>query len=93
MSSPDKLARMANQIASFFRSYPEEQAVAGVQEHIVSFWTPRMRNDLRDAVDDAALGLDPLVRSALLRTTAAASPAHREIEGPDEAGALASDAG
>ena len=29
-----KLARMANQIADYFRSYPEDEAVAGVHEHI-----------------------------------------------------------
>ena len=36
----EKLVRMANQIADFFAPYPEEEAVAGMQQHIRSFWTP-----------------------------------------------------
>ena len=37
------LVRMANQIAGFFDSYPREKAVAGVADHILNFWDPRMR--------------------------------------------------
>jgi formate dehydrogenase subunit delta len=61
----DKLVHMANQIASFFRAYPEDEARAGIHEHIQSSWTPPMREailgDLRHA------GLDPLVVAALER--------------------------
>ena len=39
----EKLVRMANQIADFFKSYPEEQAQAGIRDHIVAYWTPGMR--------------------------------------------------
>ncbi|TDR89211.1 formate dehydrogenase subunit delta [Enterovirga rhinocerotis] len=59
-----KLARMANQIAAFFRSYPEEEAVKGVHGHIKSFWSPRMRLDLAARLDDPDLPVDPLVRAA-----------------------------
>jgi formate dehydrogenase subunit delta len=88
-----KLARMANQIATFFRSYPEEEAVAGVQDHIVTSWPPRMRADLGAAIEDTDLGLDPLVRSAFRRMARAASPTQRASAGPETVGELGSDAG
>lgn len=90
----DKLGRMANQIATFFRSYPDEEAVAGIHEHIVAFWSPSMRRDLAARVDRDTAGLDPLVVLALHAMTGAASPARRETAGPSEAGQIgASDAG
>ncbi len=93
LSKEAKLARMANQIAAFFRSYPEEEAIAGIQEHIVAYWSPRMRADLDAAVDDAHLGLDSLVASAFRRMARAESPARRETAGPETVGQLGSDAG
>lgn len=90
----DKLGRMANQIATFFRSYPDEAAVAGIHEHIVAFWSPSMRRDLTARVDRDTAGLDPLVVRALHAMTGAVSPARRESAGPSEAGQIgASDAG
>jgi formate dehydrogenase subunit delta len=90
----DKLVRMANQIASFFRSYPEEEAVSGVHEHIVAFWSPVMRRDLLARADRDETGIDPLVVTAMHRMGRAPSPTHREIAGPEEAGGLgAVDAG
>ncbi len=44
--SPEKLAHMANQIATFFQSQPHEDAVKGVAGHINDFWEPRMRAQL-----------------------------------------------
>ncbi len=46
METGAKLDLMANQIAAFFRSYPDEEAVAGIHDHIRSFWSPAMRRDL-----------------------------------------------
>ena len=90
----DKLGRMANQIATFFRSYPDDEAVAGVQDHIVAFWSPSMRRDLAARVAHDAAGLDPHVVSAFRAIAAGRSPAAKESAGPDEAGELgASDAG
>ena len=59
-----KLARMANQIAIFFRSYPEDEGIRGVHGHIKTFWSPRMRQDLAARLGDPSLGLDPLVVAA-----------------------------
>lgn len=59
-----KLARMANQIATFFRSYPADEAVKGVHGHIKAFWSPSMQRALAARLDDTDLGLDPLVLAA-----------------------------
>ncbi|ACA16814.1 conserved hypothetical protein [Methylobacterium sp. 4-46] len=67
MSAADqtaKLIRMANQIATFFHPYPEEEAVAGIARHVKDFWTPKMRDALAAACADGAAGLDPLVLRA-----------------------------
>ena len=52
LTSDEKLVRMANQIATFFRSYPEEEAVAGIQKHIKAFWTPKMIAHLEAALPE-----------------------------------------
>ncbi|MCT8267769.1 MULTISPECIES: formate dehydrogenase subunit delta [Afifella] len=62
--SPDKLAYMANQIATFFKSRPDHEAAAGVADHINSFWEPRMRAKLFEILDAGGTGLDPLVVEA-----------------------------
>ncbi|WP_336487504.1 formate dehydrogenase subunit delta [Methylobacterium nigriterrae] len=92
-SQTDKLVRMANQmIAAFFRSYPDEEAVAGIQKHIVAFWTPKMRARLADHAPEAG-GLDPLVLRALRDEPRAESPVRAATRNPQLLGAGASDAG
>lgn len=61
---PDKLVRMANQIATFFASQPEAGRVQGVATHINKFWEPRMRRAFFDVVDHGGDGLLPLVMEA-----------------------------
>jgi formate dehydrogenase subunit delta len=87
-----KLARMANQVATFFRSYSQEEAAAGIRAHLRAFWTRSMIRTLR-AHAAAGGAVDPLVREALTEPPAAANPADKALQGPQEAGALASDAG
>ncbi len=89
----DKLVRMANQIALFFRSYPEKEAVAGIHNHIVAFWTPKMRRDLEGYSDEAGDRLDALVHKALHEEPAAESPVRPATRNPQLAGEGASDAG
>jgi formate dehydrogenase subunit delta len=60
----EKLSRMANQIAAFFRAYSAEEARAGIVQHIADFWTPAMRRTLQDTVDRGGQGLDLLVVQA-----------------------------
>jgi formate dehydrogenase subunit delta len=89
----EKHVRMANQIAAFFRSYPAEEAAAGIRDHIVSFWTPNMRRIVLDHREAGGEGLDPLVVTALESVPRAKSPIRRETAGPDAVGEMASDAG
>ncbi|MCF4128958.1 formate dehydrogenase subunit delta [Methylobacterium sp. SyP6R] len=89
----EKLVRMANQIAAFFRSYPEDEAVAGIHKHIVAFWTPRMREQLAAYCGEADHGLDPLALTALEVTPKARAPIPDAVTDPHEQGLGASDAG
>ncbi len=59
-----KLVRMANQIATFFLSQPEDVRVEGVANHINRFWEPRMRRQLFEHIDHGGEGLLPLVIEA-----------------------------
>jgi formate dehydrogenase subunit delta len=45
-----RLVYMANQIAIFFKSQPQDQAVAGTADHIKKFWDPRMRRQILDHI-------------------------------------------
>ena len=93
MQETDKLVMMANQIAQFFRSYPHEEAVAGIASHVEAFWTPRMIGVLRASVGEAT-GLDPLVAEALSPAVEATVPAEKVAMGPGKLGELgAVDAG
>jgi len=68
-----KLARMSGQIADFFASYPEEQAVASIAAHINEFWPRKMREDFVGAFTEASPELRPLVAKALARVKATRS--------------------
>lgn len=65
--SPDKLVYMANQIGKFYVSQGAGKAAAGVHEHIVKFWDPRMREAIVRYFEEDGSGLDPLVREAVGR--------------------------
>ncbi|NUB16323.1 hypothetical protein GAY28_29660 [Azospirillum brasilense] len=47
MDTTRELVRMANQIASYFQSYPQDEAVTETAGHIRAFWEPRMRQRRR----------------------------------------------
>jgi formate dehydrogenase subunit delta len=61
----EKLVRMANQIADFFRPYDEAEAVSGIREHIRSFWTASMRDELVAFAAGGGAGLQPRVMQAI----------------------------
>ncbi|MDK3073563.1 formate dehydrogenase subunit delta [Sedimentitalea sp. JM2-8] len=61
--SPEKMVHMANQIATFFKSQPGD-ATEKVASHIGDFWEPRMRDQLRDYVNQGGAGLDRVVVEA-----------------------------
>ena len=60
----EKLVRMANQIATFFASQPEEVRVDGVATHINKFWEKRMRRRFFEMIDGGIGGFLPLVIAA-----------------------------
>jgi formate dehydrogenase subunit delta len=66
---PDKLIRMANQIAAFMASKPERERAAGLAGHINDYWAPPMRVALLGLIAAGADGLHPLVieAAALIR--------------------------
>ena len=64
--NPHKLAKMANDIADFFRSEPSRHdAVLGIAGHIERFWEPRMRRQILEHAREPDNQLDELVREAL----------------------------
>jgi formate dehydrogenase subunit delta len=64
--SPEKLVRMANQIAAFFSSQPGSDQAERVAAHLKDFWGPEMRADLKNHVEAGHSDqLDDLVRRAL----------------------------
>jgi formate dehydrogenase subunit delta len=44
--SESRLVYMANQIATYFRTAPHEEAVAATLDHVTKFWEPRMRRQI-----------------------------------------------
>jgi formate dehydrogenase subunit delta len=63
----NKLATMANQIGRFFESQKPETAVAGIEDHLMKFWDPRMRNAIVTQLAEGKIQLDPPVREAVER--------------------------
>jgi formate dehydrogenase subunit delta len=62
-----KLVTMANQIATFFATQPQTDAVAGIENHIRKFWDPRMRGQIVGHLAGGGEGLTPLARAAIGR--------------------------
>jgi formate dehydrogenase subunit delta len=58
------MVHKANSIAQFFEAYTEEEAIAGVANHIQSYWEPRMRRQLHDYIAKSGAGLLPSVIEA-----------------------------
>jgi formate dehydrogenase subunit delta len=63
----ENMVHMANQIAIFFASYPKEEAVAGVADHLQKFWEPRMRKQITEYVAHGGGGLHDLAVEAVKR--------------------------
>lgn len=62
---PDKLIRMANQIATFFATQPGSDQAERVATHLKDFWGPDMRRDLKEKAAEDDSDLSPLAREAL----------------------------
>jgi formate dehydrogenase subunit delta len=61
------MLRLANQIALYFASYPREEAIAGIADHIEKFWERRMRQQIVAYVADGGQGLHELALAAVQR--------------------------
>jgi formate dehydrogenase subunit delta len=68
------LVRMANQIAANVAHLTAPEAADAVATHLRSFWTPAMRRDLADLVDDDPQAVVPLVATAV--ETLRSAPVH-----------------
>jgi formate dehydrogenase subunit delta len=74
----DKIVRMANDIAQFYRSDPDrDHAVAGMVSHITRFWARRMREKLiaHAREPDSGLSEFSIAAAAKLEAIAAAKAA------------------
>lgn len=63
----EKMVHMANQIAGFFASYPHQEAVEGVTDHLKKFWERRMQKHLLEYIEQGGAGLHALVLEAAQR--------------------------
>jgi len=63
-----RLIYMANQVASFFESYPEKEAIENTFGHLKAYWDPRMRREIEaHLAEKAGDGLDPISLAAVKR--------------------------
>lgn len=63
--SPDKMVRMANQIAKFFKTQPGNDQAEKVANHLRDYWDPRMRSQICDHVAQGGEGLDDIAVRAV----------------------------
>jgi len=75
----EKLVYMANQIGDFFKSYPHDQAVKGVKEHIEKFWDPRMLKQIYEIIQKPDHGLKPEAFEALQLSAKEKTHAHTDL--------------
>ena len=71
-----KLGRMANEIAAFFATQPEAEALPGMVKHLRDFWTPKMLSEFEEMAAADGHGLVPLASktAAAMRPPTAAKP-------------------
>jgi formate dehydrogenase subunit delta len=60
-----RLTYMANQIAEFFGSYPEHEAVTATAVHLHQFWDGRMRDQLARHAAAGGEGLTAIALAAV----------------------------
>ena len=63
MESKD-MVRMANQIATFYKAYGQEEGTKEVAAHINNFWEPRMRQHFFEYISEGGKAFDPMVMAA-----------------------------
>jgi formate dehydrogenase subunit delta len=63
----DHLVHMANDIAKFHESFPEDEAMQMVAEHINKSWAPSMRQKLFEEFQAHPCSFNNLIAKSLLR--------------------------
>lgn len=64
----NRLVYKANQVATFFSSYAEPEAIDDTFTHLRSFWDPRMRREIEAHLPDTGgAGLTPIALAAVKR--------------------------
>lgn len=58
------LIKMVNQIAANLSAYEPAEAAERIEQHLLRFWTPKMRHDLINAATDET-DFSPLARDAI----------------------------
>lgn len=95
MTNDDKLVYMANQIARNFEALGHHHAVAATEDHLLSFWDPRMKARILALAAEREGALTPIAAAAVERLRAGIQPAPQSgatcFAAVDEPGA--SDAG
>ena len=69
----ETMVHNANQIALYFASYPRQEAIDGILDHLKKFWERRMKDQIIDYVSHGGAGLHELVVEAVKRMTAEAA--------------------
>ena len=80
MDTGHKLVYMANQIGDFYKSYPHDQAVKGISEHIKKFWDPRMLKQIYKIMRKPDNGLKPYTLEAIEILSKSDPHAHSDLE-------------
>ena len=80
MNTGQKLVYMANQIGDFYKSYPHDQAVKGISEHIKKFWDPRMLKQIYQIMRQPDNGLKPNTLEAIQILSKSDPHAHADLE-------------
>ena len=75
LEGPAKLAYMANQIAQYFAAQPGDHAAQDTCDHLLSFWTPAMRQAIIAYARGGARDLSPAAAQAVALLAEASSAA------------------
>ena len=66
--SDSRLVYMANQIATYFRTQPHDEAVASTLDHLKKFWEPRMRRQILEHLEHhQGEGLNEIALAAIMK--------------------------
>ncbi len=81
VESADRLVIMANQIGTFFGSQRRGNAGQAVAQHLHKFWTPGMRDRIKDHLEAGGEGLNDAARAGVAHL----DDIHHDIPvGPDD---------